>query len=98
MTTTQLIIALTSLPVTYCIGIWFKNFTCIVLRKIIENKNIIISNDGECIRAMEKEIELLKKRIGDLHYGISVLEDTFKSARIKRRNNFWRKNRKNAVR
>jgi hypothetical protein len=98
MTNTQLFIALTSLPVTYCIGIWFKNFTIKTLRKVLERKNIIILNDGECIRAMEKEIELQNVRIEVLHYGISKLEDNFKSARIRRRNNFWRKNRKNAVR
>jgi hypothetical protein len=64
----------------------------------MERKNIIILNDGECIRAMERENELQKKRIKDLHYSIGALEDTFKSARIRRRNNFWRKNRKNTVR
>ena len=98
MTTTQLIIALTSLPVTYCIGIWFKNVALFVLRKALKNRNLIIANDAEYIRAMEKETEVLKRRFEDLSFGFKKLEDSFKSARIRRRNNFWRKNRKNAVR
>jgi hypothetical protein len=98
MTTTQLIIALTSLPVTYCIGIWFKNVALFVLRKALKHKNIIISNDAEYIRAMEKENEVLKKRLVDSYFAFGKLQDAHRNSRIKRRNNFWRKNRKNAVR
>jgi len=98
MTTTQLIIALTSLPVTYCIHTWFKSAAISQLRRMVKRREIIIANDLEYIRAMEKEIEVLKRRFEDLSFGFKKLEDSFKSAHIRRRNNFWRKNRKNAVR
>lgn len=98
MTNTQLFIALTTLPASYWIGFLFVNITFKKLRKLLEHKNIIISNNGEYIRAMEKETEVLKRRFEDLSFGFKKLEDSFKSARIRRRNNFWRKNRKNTVR
>lgn len=97
MTTTQLIIALTSLPASYWIGFLFVNITFKKLRKALEHKNIIISNDGEYIRELEKENEVLKRRFEDLSFGFKKLEDSFKSARIRRRNNFWRKNRNSVV-